>query len=143
VAPIRTKPRCSRVRGAEPLFVNPLRTSADGDPDNLGGSQSSFGGQSCTPYCVRDELPPTTPDCCVEPIPIISSLTCASGRNQSTPYALFSTNPPRRSFQLLALLSSRGFVDQGQVNVTLPQSIHQLNPPVEFFPMANLLRRFA
>jgi len=70
-------------------------------PDNLGGSQSTFKGECRTPYWVRDGLPTTTPDCCVdqtafwgqissaasgalaihyngpiEPIPTILSLTC-------------------------------------------------------------------
>ena len=67
-----------------PLMEIPI-TSAD--------HRAHLGGQCCTPYCVRDGLLPTTPDCCVESIPIISSLTCAFRTNQSTPYALFSTIP--------------------------------------------------
>jgi hypothetical protein len=134
-------------------------SSADGLPDNLGGSQSTFERQCCTPYCVRDGLPPTTPDCCVdqatfrgqtssvtsgalaihyngpiELIPVISSLTCAFWTKSEHPcrgscITFQSSLPPPavRSFQLLTLLSLRGFVDmfsQGQVNVTLPQFIH-------------------
>lgn len=72
-----------------PLMEIPI-TSAD--------HRAHLGGQCCTPYCVRDGLLPTTPDCCVESIPIISSLTCAFRTNQSTPYALFSTISPAASF---------------------------------------------
>jgi hypothetical protein len=68
----------------------------------------------------------------IEPIPVISSLTCAFGTELEHPSCItFQHHPSRRSFQLLAPLSLRGFVDmfsQRQVGVILPQSIHQVNP---------------
>jgi len=69
-----------------------------------------------------------------------------SGRNQNTAHALLFSQLPRRPFQLLAPLSLRNFINvffQGQVNVTLPQFIHQMNPPLEFLLITNRLRHFA
>jgi hypothetical protein len=134
----------------------PLRTPAD-FPITSADHRAPLRGNAVTPYCVRDGRPPTTPDCCIgqanfwgQTLSVTSGALAIyympSRRNQNIPHAFLFKHPSRRSFQLLGSLSLRGFIDvfsQGQVNVILPQLIPRVNPPVEFFPVVNLLRRLA
>jgi hypothetical protein len=122
VAPLRTKPRCPRVRSAEPHSVKPLRTSAEGLPDNLGGSQNAFEcptrGNPVRPtasvmHCRRRPTIVLTGDSLetnsiitsdalaihyngpIEPIRVISPLTCAFRTEPERPSCLtFQPSPP-------------------------------------------------